>query len=548
MTENKSNWNVFLRTMAFLGKRTIPYFIGIIGLTVTIAGISIITAIIAERVIDGVMAGNMDFIRSVVYLGLAGILISCVLRQLFMYLYNSQGRRTNARLRGAIMNKIGRLPASYFENTNTGDLVSRLLYDANRMGEVYASRFRRFIAPTISLVTFLIPMLLIDWRITLGMVGVNFIVIFVNRKFAKPIEQSSTRLSKATGILSERLLAILSGMHLVRMFGATDKIQNKYSSDNDDFTQKGKARAKYSALLSGANAGFGVIGVFVFLIIGAAMAQIGLTTIGRIVALASLQGHLTYNFLQLGQYFPELFDYLASARRILELLDHPEEPERYELAPIKSDSFIEMKNVSFSYDGERNMLSNFNFKVERGIKTALVGASGSGKSTVAKLLMGLYSPSGGSLYIDGKNVSERTLAENRELISYVPQESYLYNISIKENIRYGKPNSSNEEIIEAAKAANAHDFIMALPDGYNTIAGERGNRLSGGQRQRIAIARAVIKNAPILLLDEATSALDNESEQLINKAITRLANSRTVIMIAHRQSTIDSADEIINVT
>lgn len=206
-----------------------------------------------------------------------------------------------------------------------------------------------------------------------------------------------------------------------------------------------------------------------------------------------------------------------------------------------------MKNIVFSYDNERNVLDGFNLKVQKGVKTALVGASGSGKSTAAKLLMGFYRPLAGSIFIDGKNFSERTLAENRELIAYVPQEPYIYNMSIRENIRYGKPTATDDEITEAAKAANAHDFIAELPEGYDTIAGERGSRLSGGQRQRVAIARAIIKASPILLMDEATSALDNESEQLVAEAITRLAVDRTVIIIAHRQSTIDSADVVVGI-
>jgi len=491
--------------------------------------------------------GNTQLIREAVYLGVAGIIIAAFVAPCFMYLYNSQGRHTSARLRMEIMNKISRLPAEYFESTQTGDLVSRLLYDANRMSEVYASRFRRFVAPIITMITFLIPMLVIEWRITFGMVGVNLIILLVNRKFAKPIERTSTLLSKAMASISERLLAILAGMSMVRMFGAADTIKDTYAEDNEDFTERGINRAKYSALLSGVNAGFGMFSTFAFLVAGAALAQMGIVTMGSVIALVALQGSLTWNFLQLGQYLPELFDYLASARRVLELLDEPEELERYELAPIDSEHFVELRDISFSYDGERSVLNDFNLKAEKGIKIALIGASGSGKSTAAKLLMGFYKPLCGSIFIDGKNFSERTLDENRELIAYIPQNPFMYNISIKENIRCGKPDASDDEIIRAAKTANAHDFIEALPEGYETIAGEHGGRLSGGQRQRIAIARAVIKNAPILLMDEATSALDNQSEQLISDAVTRLSASRTVIIIAHRKSTIESADKIVSI-
>ena len=220
------------------------------------------------------------------------------------------------------------------------------------------------------------------------------------------------------------------------------------------------------------------------------------------------------------------------------------------------DYAVELDHVSFSYREDREILTDFSLKIPKDKCVALVGESGCGKSTIAKLLLGFYAPKAGQITVCGKNGDNSTLKEIRELIGYVPQEPYLYEVSIAENIAYGKNcknpkevpmETSMEEIIRAAKIANAHDFIMQLPEGYDTIPGERGNKLSGGEKQRIASARAVLKDAPILLLDEATSALDNESERLVNEAINRLCKERTTIMIAHRQSTIAMADEVIAV-
>ncbi len=208
-------------------------------------------------------------------------------------------------------------------------------------------------------------------------------------------------------------------------------------------------------------------------------------------------------------------------------------------------SEITMRGVGFSYEGRPTLLQDFNLDILKGKCVALKGESGKGKSTIAKLLLGLYPVKEGQIFIEGKPLSSLSLEQLRDKIGYVPQEPYLYDVSIAENIRYGRPDAGLEEIKQAAKLANAHQFIMELEEGYETRAGERGNRLSGGQRQRIAIARAILKDAPILILDEATSALDNKSEQLVNEALDRLMKGRTTIVIAHRQSTLEHADEIV---
>ena len=201
--------------------------------------------------------------------------------------------------------------------------------------------------------------------------------------------------------------------------------------------------------------------------------------------------------------------------------------------------------ISFSYDKERIILDDVSIQLKKGKAYALTGETGKGKSTIAKLLLGFYPLDKGNIYIEGTNVNVSGLKKIRDMIAYVPQEPYLFNMSIKENIRYGKIEATDEEIIAAAKIANAHGFILNQAEGYDTLVGERGDNLSGGERQRIAIARAILKNAPILLLDEATSALDNESEQLVQEALNRLMANRTTLMIAHRPSTIALADEEI---
>jgi ABC-type multidrug transport system fused ATPase/permease subunit len=239
---------------------------------------------------------------------------------------------------------------------------------------------------------------------------------------------------------------------------------------------------------------------------------------------------------------------LAASDRILELLDSPVEPERYPLQPgaqgNPQDALIQFDRVTFGYNGDQNILNSVSFTIQSGQFVAFAGPSGGGKSTLFKLLLGCYPAKDGAIYVSGREIPEYRLADLRELFAYVPQDAYLFSGTIQENIRYGKPGASESEIQAAAKAAFAHEFITEFPSGYQTVVGERGARLSGGQRQRIAIARALLKDAPILLLDEATSALDSESEQIVQQALEVLMRGRTTLVIAHRFSTILSADRI----
>ena len=282
----------------------------------------------------------------------------------------------------------------------------------------------------------------------------------------------------------------------------------------------------------------------VFLVLGTIMVQYNLTTFGDILGIMSLQTALDLNFREFAEYFPQLYNCLAGTERVYEFLDLEEEKKNYPLEMMNDPGYIEFRNITFGYKEENPVLTNFNMKVNKGQTFAIVGESGSGKSSVAKLLMGFYMPQSGSIAIGGKNIADMTLEEMRGQVSYVPQEAVLFGVSIMENIRYGKPNASDDEVVEAAIAANAHNFILEQEKGYETQVGERGIRLSGGQCQRIAIARAILKNAPILLLDEATSALDTESERLIKETIRNYGKTRTTIIIAHRLSTIEDADQV----
>lgn len=465
-------------------------------------------------------------------------------------IYNNEAKRACANLNKLAYNKAARLPMSYYETHHTGDFMSKLMYDTGKTGDIFGSRIRRIIMPIITVIACLIPMLYLCTQITIGLLIVSLIALFINTLTIKGMKKVSTEMSQANKDMSENLINILQGIETIKIFPVRKSLLNKYRQSNIRCSAAEKKTNIYMAALIALNSAMDLICSLVFLGIGVYYIEQGAVDVGSLTALYTIYGIFSWNFLQIGRYIPDIVNCLMNAKRIFEFLDIEEEPETYKEKGDKEQevqsgnrAYLSLEHLSFAYpDSEKEVLEDFNLEVEKGISVAITGHSGRGKSTLAKILLGFYPAEQGKIYIEGVSLEEMGLHELREKIAYVPQEPYLYDVSIEENIAYGKIGASKEEIIKAAKAANAHDFIMKQPEGYKTLAGERGARLSGGEKQRIAIARAILKDAPILLLDEATSALDNESEYLVQEAIGKLMKERTTIMIAHRPSTIATAD------
>ena len=310
---------------------------------------------------------------------------------------------------------------------------------------------------------------------------------------------------------------------------------------------------RLAALLEMFNSGFDLFCALMFVVLGIILVQQKFATIGEVAAIYTLYTSLSFRFLQLGKNFPELVNCIAYAERIFKFLELPEENKEIISKSIlvkpvtqKEDAVV-FSNISFGYKDKEKLFNRATYEFPANKLIAAVGPSGCGKSTLAKLLLGFYTIDRGDILIFGKSISELGISKVREQIAYVPQEPYLYNVSILDNIRYARKTASKQEVMEAAKLANAHEFISKMENGYDTVIINRGNNLSGGERQRIAIARAILKDSPVILMDEATSALDNESEQMIADSIASLKKRKTVIMIAHRKKTIQMADSIVEV-
>lgn len=594
----KGSFRVFLRFMGLMGDRLPVYLGAILVSTIGDAGRRIANSYLVKNIVTAAQEKSADNVLLPV-LGNFAVFVLCLLLWRFgIVRYNIEGRTAAGKVEKLVFSKAMRLPMSYYENNHSSDFMSRLIFDTQKASDIYTSRLRRLLAAVLSTVMYLVPMFYFSWELTLCMIGISLLAFVGDSLFAKPMKAAGIRLSDRSQQMLEKLTSILSGMDLIKLFPVGTRLTEEYGAANRAYYHVQRRTNRLTAGLESMNQMLDLIGTLAFLGIGIWFVSLGRVSMGALTALYSLYGTFRYAFLEIGQYLPQMMHCIANAEKIFELVDMEEEPEQWAVgtetevcgnhggcvqgadtygkcsdstadadmgcncddntSETAQDMMLSVRNVSFSYinsstnsstenDGSRKVLDRFSMEVPRGSYVAVVGESGCGKSTLAKLLLGFYPMGKGNISIDGKSYRDLTLEEIRARIAYVPQEPYLYGVSIAQNIAYGRRGANRDEVIAAAKAVNAHEFIMKLPKGYDTVPGERGNTLSGGERQRIAIARAIIRNTPVMILDEATSALDNESESLVQEAIRRLRQDRTILMIAHRPATIAAADIVIRV-
>ena len=531
----------------FQGWRAILYFgeiilMGIIN-GITVVMLSDIIGLITDTAVSGGNIWDTDIVKriiifSVLEFGVSNILGVC---------YNNEAKRTGATMRNIVFGKALMLPVSFYENNHTGDFMSKLTYDTNMASGIFGSRFRRVMMPVIIVCVCVVPMFMKCPPVMAGLLVLCILSLALNLAMVPVLAGYSRSISDDNKAISRSVTDMLQGMETIRMFPLQSVIGQKYNDANERCGRNMKKQGRIESVVAALRNAFDLIGAVAFLAMGIIYIQKYNGKVGSLLALYTMYGAFQYNFLMMGQYIPSLTSWLVNAERVLEFLELPEESFRncsdYNAANVPAQADVEFDNITFAYEGqEQKIFDGYNAAFTMGKSYAITGESGRGKSTLMKLLMGFYRISGGSIRIGGHDIYELGLENTRKLIAYIPQEPYMFHDTVRENIRNGNPAASDEEIIRAAKKANAHDFILQLENGYDTILGERGNTLSGGQRQRLAIARAILKNAPVIILDEATSALDNESEQLIQQSINDMKDGRLILMIAHRPSTIATAD------
>lgn len=569
--KNSGIWQLFLRTMRTMGKRRFMYYGSILGMSITFAMFSVMEAFLMKIVVDIAQKGEWDrLISSVVIIVITGVIVLLGYRFACIR-YNVEAKRIYGKLYEQVLSHEMKLPCEYYENHHSGEMLSKVSFDLGRMGDIFGSRFRRVVMPFMMVVVFLVPMFALSWQLTLCLVAVNTVLIGVTMVLTGPLKSLSKKMSESNSIMTKHITDLIQGIIQVRMFPAGRKTVDRYNEEADVYAVKSDKRNMFSSLLECANTGFDLICNLVFLALGILFVQKDYTTLGAIAAIYTMYGRFSRQFLQMGKYIPELIAYLTYAQNIFEFLDEKTEEEMLNRQEFNKerlhneinnscghnnifnniDYSVNISDLTFSYIKDENntpvvVLDNYNERIKSGEFVAVTGASGSGKTTLSKLLMGFYKPDSGVIEVCGNNLDDISLSAGRSFFALVPQDAILFNMSIMDNIRMGRLDATEAEIIKAAKMANAHQFITEFTDGYDTVVGEKGMSVSGGQRQRIAIARAILKNAPIMLMDEATSALDNESERAVNETLQNLKGRMTIIMIAHRTSTIQMADRVIS--
>lgn len=512
------NYKLFIRSMRVMGKKRFVYLGSIFVMSVTFALFGIMSSLLMKCVVDIAQTGEYERLGySIAAIVVVGV-ISLLIYRVATIRYNVEAKRVYGDLSERVLDAEMSLPYSYYEKHHSGEIVSKVSYDLTKMGDIYGSRLRRVVMPFLQVVSYLIPMFLLSWQLTLCLLAVNSVMMAIELLLLNPMHRISRELSGVNTAMTNRLSDMLQGMEQVRMFPGGRGTVAQFREENHHYEKKYGRKTLYTACLEGSSKGFELLCSLVFLMLGIYYVDKGYTTLGALAAIYTMYASFSFQFLQIGKYIPELVGCLANA--------------------------VEIRSIHFSYTGEKDVLRDFSLEVKKGECVAITGASGCGKTTLSKLLLGLYPLGEGDICVNGMSMRESDMADLRRQIAYVPQEPYLFQGSIAENIRMGRPDATEKEIREAAKQAHAHDFIMEFPEGYDTTVGERGNNLSGGQRQRIAIARAILKDTSIILLDEATSALDNESEQVVNEALRNLQGQKTILMIAHRPATIELADRV----
>ena len=472
-----------------------------------------------------------------------------MLKVVHKFLYEQSSNRyevlTIRDFRNLISKRIQKLPISFIETFHSGDLVSRLNNDVDKITELLRKIYILIMQPIVFILGF-IYMAIISWKLLLATIILIPISAILFSKVIKPIGKNSKKeleeIAKANIVTQDAI----RGNNIIKAFNLENTFTKKFSKTVRKAQEAGLEIEKSNAISVALFIGLRYIPQLVCPLYGGYLAFTGEITIGGLLASMSLIWLVFLPIENILDSLKLLREVTPAINRIFEILEHPEENSLDQL--ISFDHLqhpIEIKNLVFNYNKERILLDNLNLQIKEGETTALVGPSGCGKSTILKILCGFYEPQEGEIRIYGNNLFLTNLSQIRSKISLVSQESYLFPTTIKENIGYGKIGATDDEIISAAKFANAHNFIMQLANGYETEVGEWGSKLSGGEKQRIALARAILKDAPILLLDEPTSALDNVSEAIIQKILEKYMKNKTVIIVAHRLSSLKHVDNIV---
>lgn len=478
--------------------------------------------------------------------GLLGIYLVRMLLNFFIQYYGHvMGVRMQAQMRSDMFAHLEKLPYSFYDGNETGKIMSRMTNDLMDISELAHHGPENFLISSISILISFIYLSSINWILTLIVFACVPFLILISLVLRKKMRNAFFRSRESTAQINAALESSISGIRVTKAFTNAEKEQEKFEKGNEAFVSS--RRQAYCAMGQFHSGTEFITNVFnvVVLIAGGLFLFNDVISLGDYSTFIVSIGLFISPVMTLINFMEQYQNGVTGFERFIEIMDT--EPERDDANATEAGELsgkIEFRNVTHAYDSDKTVLDSVCFTVEKGKTFALVGPSGGGKTTICHLIPHFYEINAGEILIDGKDIRSFTNESLRRNIGIVQQDVYLFNASIRENILYGRLDATEDEIVEAAKRANIHEYIMTLPEGYDTVIGERGVRLSGGQKQRLSIARVFLKNPPILILDEATSALDNTTEILIQRALDELCKGRTTIVVAHRLSTVKNADEI----
>lgn len=479
--------------------------------------------------------------------------IVLILTYVYPYLRYFQMRQVRYivfNIKVSMFSKLTKLNMQYFEEHHSADVLKRLNQDANSLKDTYFSRVFRVLFIAFNGFVSILSMIIYSWKLAAVSILFSLISVAISIYMNKLIKKLSKEIQGKIGKLSEGLSDILQGFLMIKMFSGAHIVMDSYLDENNKVKTSMVHRTRVLSMLEMLTFLIGMLGNIGTIIVGVFLVLRGELDYGTVMAIITLQMSVSAMFQYMGGALADYTASLAEAQRVFDFLELDEVEthglQENVLEPKREDG-IHMENVTFSYKGRNKVLDSFNMNVDDGEKVMIVGESGCGKSTILKLLLRFYDKTQGRIHIYGHEISDYSLEQLHDMITYVPQGNYLFAGTIKDNISYGNPNANDSEIEKAAELAYAKEFIDEFPDGFNTELSLGGKNLSGGQRQRIAIARAFLKSSPILLMDEPSSALDVESEKKINLALSKLMEEKIVILVTHRTSSFADFDRVIQI-
>ena len=536
----------YMRLLAYIKPYTRRLALAVVCIIMAAGANLYLPWIIKDMIDDVLMSKDMVMLNLIA----AGILVVMFTRGVFYYgqsyLVSYVGQRVIIDVRSVLFRKFQRMPLSYYDKQQTGTVMSYITNDVAVMQSAIVDNLIELVTEGSILIGSLAMMIYLDWKLSLLTLMTIPLVGFAMKIFGRKLKRSSTVIQERVAEITSLLQESISAIRVVKSFVRESYEIKGFEEQNWRNFQAAMKNVKLSSLLTPTVEFLAAIAVTFIVWFGGYEVVNEVITAGELVAFLTYAVNLANPVKRLSRVYAAIQKAMAAADRVFAVMDLNEKitdvPGAKPLPPIKGK--VEFKDITFSYKEGQPALQHISLKAEPGQMIALVGPSGSGKSTIANLIPRFYDVDSGVITIDDHDIRQVTADSLREQIGLVPQETMLFSTSVMENIRYGRLEATDEEVIEAAKAANAEEFINELPEGYDTKLGERGLNLSGGQRQRLAIARAILKNPRVLILDEATSALDTESEKIVQDALDNLMVGRTSFVIAHRLSTIFNADQI----